>query len=89
MPGYYADQLTEAMGRGGYDDEGNINEKFMGADNIGPFPNASREAWTHIRKEAMDNYGLTERSEQEEWAKLGPLAEPTPANAKKTGERRT
>ncbi len=33
----------------------------------------------------MDNYGLTERSEQEEWVKLGPLAEPTPADKKNRG----
>ncbi len=60
MPGYYSEQLTEALGRGAYDAKGHKNEKFMGADNIGPFPEASKEAWTQIRKEAMDNDGLTE-----------------------------
>ena len=79
LPGYYSEQLTEAIGKGAYDAEGHRNE------NIWPFLEASKEAWTQIRKEAMENYGLTERSDQEEWGKLGPLAEPTPTNAKKQG----
>ena len=33
----------------------------------------------------MDNYGLVERLDQEEWGKLGPLAEATTANAKNRG----
>ncbi len=37
------------------------------------------------RKKAIENYGLTEDSDQEEWGKMGPLAEPTPANAKNRG----
>ena len=36
----------------------------------------------------MENYGLTDSSDKEEWGKFGPLAEPTPADAK-TEERRT
>ena len=43
------------------------------------------EAWTQVGREAMENYGLTEGSDQEEWGKMGPLAEPTPANAKNKG----
>jgi hypothetical protein len=44
MPGYYSEQLTEALGKGAYDAEGHMNEKFMWAENIGPFPEASKEA---------------------------------------------
>jgi hypothetical protein len=58
----------------------------MGAENIGPFPKASKEAWTLIRKDAMENYGLTEGSDHEEWGKFGPLAEATLANAKNREE---
>ena len=53
--------------------------------NIGPYPEAVRKAWKHIKTEAMQNHGLREGSEQEEWLRLGPLAEPTPANAKNRG----
>jgi len=35
--------------------------------------------------EAIKNYGLREGSEQEQWGQLGPLAEPTPSNAKNRG----
>jgi len=38
MPGYYSEQLTDALGKGAYDAEGQRNEKFLGAENIGPFP---------------------------------------------------
>ncbi len=34
---------------------------------------------------AMENYGLREGSDQEEWGKMGSLAEPTLANAKNRG----
>jgi len=85
IPGYYSEQLTEAIGKGAYDAEGHRNEKFLGADNIGPFPEENWEAWTKIRKEAMDNYGMVERSNREKWGKLGPLAGDTPANAKNRG----
>jgi hypothetical protein len=33
----------------------------------------------------MQNHGLREGSEQEEWQRLGPLAQPTPANTKNRG----
>jgi hypothetical protein len=33
----------------------------------------------------LDNYGLVERSDHEEWGKMGPLAEATPVNAKNRG----
>jgi hypothetical protein len=38
MPGYYTEQLTEALGKGTYEADGHRNEKFMGAAIIGPFP---------------------------------------------------
>jgi hypothetical protein len=59
---------------------------LLRARNIGPYPEAVRKAWTHIKAEAMQNYGLREGSKHEEWGRLGPLAEPTPANAKNKGE---
>ena len=73
------------LGKGVYDAEGHKNEKFLGAKNIGPSPEACREAWAQIKMEAMENCDLTEGEEQEEWGKLGPLAESTPANAKNRG----
>ena len=66
MPGYYTEQLTEVMGKGSYDAEGHTNEKFWGAENIGPFPEACMEAWVQIMMEAMENYDLTKDAEQEE-----------------------
>ena len=62
-----------------------MNGKFVEAVNIGPFPKACKEAWTQVTKEAMDNYSLTKGSDQEECGKMGPLAEPTQANAKNRG----
>ncbi len=52
MPGYYTEKLTEALGKGSYDAEGHMNEKLMGAANIGPFLEACREAWAQVKKEA-------------------------------------
>ena len=85
MIGYYSEHLTEAQGEGAYDAGGHKNGKFPEAENIGPFPEAAREAWAQIRNEAMENYGLTDSSDQEECGKLGPLTEATPANAKNKG----
>ena len=85
MPGYLSEQLTGALGKGAYDANGHKNGKFLEAENIGPFPEATREAWTHIRKEAMENYGLTDISDQEDCGKLGSLTESTLANAKNMG----
>ena len=36
----------------------------------------------------MRNYGLREGSEQEEWQKLGPVAQPTPTNEKNKGQQK-
>ena len=43
------------------------------------------EVWAQVKIKAMENYELTEGSEQEGWGKLGPLSEPTPINAKNIG----
>jgi hypothetical protein len=85
MPGYYSEQITGEIGRGAYDHEGHGNEQFLRKRNIGPYPEAVGKAWTHIKTEAMQNHGMREGSEQEEWQKLGPLKEPIPANAKNRG----
>ena len=85
MPGHCTEQLTEALGKGAYDVEGHKNEQVMGAANIGPFPESCTEAWAHVKKGAMENYGLTEGLDQKEWGKMGPFTEPKPANAKNKG----
>ena len=41
--------------------------------------------WAQVMGEAMENCDLEGGSGQEEWGKLEPLAEPTPANAKNMG----
>jgi len=51
------------LGKGAYDADGHKNGKILEAQNIGPFPKATREAWTYIKKEAMENYGLTDNSD--------------------------
>jgi hypothetical protein len=33
-----------------------ISYKFVGAAKIGPFPEACKEAWTQVKKEAMKSY---------------------------------
>ncbi len=38
-----------------------------------------------MREEAMMILGLRDDPEQEGWEKMGPLADPTPANAKNRG----
>ncbi len=70
MPGYYAEQLTEEIGRGAFDQDGHRNEQFLRAGNIGPYPEALKEAWTTLRQEAMQNYNLREGSEQEVWGRM-------------------
>jgi len=85
LPGYYSQQLTETIGSGAYDNEGHRNETFLQAKNVGPFPEACGKAWRHIREEVMENYELREGSRQEEWGKIGPLKDPTPANARNRG----
>jgi hypothetical protein len=47
-------------------------------------------AWKSTRDEAMHNLGLRDDPEQEGWERMGPLADPTPTNARNRGasERR-
>ncbi len=73
------------MAGGAYDAEGHRNEKFLREENIGPFPQAAKEAWKQIKKEAMDNYGMLEGMDHEGRGKIGSLAEATPANLKNRG----
>jgi hypothetical protein len=57
-----------------------------------PFPEACGKPWTHTRQELMENCELREGSRHEEWGKIGPLKDPTPANVKSIGatdKRRT
>ena len=55
------------------------------ATDVGPYLEACRNAWTAARNEAMANLGMRDDPEQEGWEKLGPLADPGPANAKNRG----
>ncbi len=66
------------------------NAQFLGATNVGPFPGACMRAWKETRDEAIQNLGLRDDPEQEGWEKMGPLADPTPTNARNRGaaERR-
>ena len=50
-----------------------------------PKTEACGKAWTHIREEVMENYELREGSGQGEWGRIGPIKDPTPANAKNKG----
>ncbi len=49
-----------------------------------------QQAWSRIRDEAIANHGIEEEEGTEQWDRLGPLAEPTPATARNKGaaERR-
>jgi hypothetical protein len=82
VPGYYAHQLTEVIGRGAYDNEGYMNARFLDAENVGPYPASCRNAWTATREEAMKNLGLRDDPEHEGCEKMGIFAYPTRAKAK-------
>ena len=77
--------MTEVIGEGAYDSDGHRKAQFMNATDVGPYPDACMTAWTAAREEGMANLGVREDPEQEGWAKMGPLADPTPANAKNRG----
>ena len=83
--------MTHIIGEGAYDAEGHRNERFLVAMEIGPFPREIQQAWTKMRQEAIENYGMVEGEDQEEFSRLGPLMEPTPATVKNRGaaERKT
>ena len=82
MHSYHA-QLKDAIGVGAYDPLGHRQEQFLGAANLGPFPDAFKEAWQTMHIEARENSGLSPDSPQEELqAALGCLADPDPARAR-------
>jgi hypothetical protein len=89
--GVYSRQLTHIIGEGAYNAEGHRNTRFMGATKVGPFPEEMRQAWTKTRQEAVENYGIVEGDGQDEWKRLGPMADPTPATHRNRGaaERKT
>jgi hypothetical protein len=89
--GVYSSQMTHIIGEGAYDAEGHRNERFLGATEIGPFLKEMQQAWTKMRQETIENYGLVEGDDQEEWSRLGPLMEPRPATVRNRGaaERKT
>jgi hypothetical protein len=80
--GIYNGLLAEAVARGAYDANGARNATFLGASNAGPYPQAMRYAWSHIRLDAAHNRGLNLMSAPEEWGKLGSLAMETPADVR-------
>ena len=77
--------MTHLIGEGAYDAERHRNERFLEATGIGPFPREMQQAWTKMRQEAIENYGLVEGEDQEDWGRLGPLLEPTPATVGNRG----
>jgi hypothetical protein len=89
--GVYSSQMKDIIGEGAYDAKGHRNERFLEATGIGPFPREMQQTWTKMRQEAIENYGLVEGEDQEEWNRLGPMMEPTPAAVRNRGaaERKT
>ena len=65
--GVYSRQLTHIIGEGAYNAEGHRNTQFLGATEVGPFPEEMRQAWTRARQEAPENYGMVEGDGQDEW----------------------
>ena len=66
---------------------GNIDCRavFLGAKNVGPFPEAMRYVWSHARLDAAHSLGLNLLSTPEEWGKLGSLAMKNPADVRNKG----
>ncbi len=77
--------MTRVIGEGAYDTEGHRNSRFLNSTEVGPFPKEMRHAWTMLREEAATNYGIGESDGQEEWRKMGPLADPSPATVRNIG----
>jgi len=77
--GVYTSQMTHIIGEGAYDAEGHMSTQFLEATEVGPFPREMQQAWTRTRQEVVDNYGIVDGDGQDEWSRLGPMAEPTPA----------
>jgi len=85
VPGYYAQQLTEAIGEGAYDSEGHKNAQFLNATDVGPYLSECTRACKATRDEAIQNLGIKDDPDQKGWDKMGPLADPKPANEKNRG----
>jgi hypothetical protein len=85
IPRYYTQQLTEALGEGAYASDGHRNARFLNATDVGPYPGECMKAWKAPRDQAMETIRLRDDPKQEGWEKMGPLADPTPPNAKNRG----
>jgi len=84
--GVYSRQMTHIIGEGAYDAEGHKNTLFLEATEIGPFPRAEmQQTWARTREEVAENYDLGEGDVQNEWSKMGPMADPTPATVRNIG----
>jgi hypothetical protein len=88
--GCYSSQMTRVIGEGAYDADGHRNTMFLEATEVGPYPESMQRAWTTLREEATINYGIEGEEGSEDWARMGPLAETTPATVRNRGatERR-
>ncbi len=80
--GYYTKQLQTEIGEGDYKHDGHKNRRSLETSRLGPYPAACKHAWEHLRLDTTCNYGLNLLSTPEEWGKLGPLAQTTPADVK-------
>ena len=89
-PGVYPVQMKSIIGERANDTEGHRNTAFLEAKSVGPYPHEMQQAWTQKRDEAIANYGIEGEEGSEQWNKLGPLVEKTPAMARNKGaaERR-
>ncbi len=84
--GTYTDQLTAAIGEGAFDEAGHRNARFLEATEVGPYPREMQRAWSTMREEARNNYGISEADQEDEANKrMGPLVEPTPAGVRNRG----
>jgi hypothetical protein len=80
--GVYATQLSGMIGKGAYDKTDHINEKFLEATTIGPYPRECQEAWDEMREEEIANYNLAHESDRDKWERrLGPHFQATHAHA--------
>jgi hypothetical protein len=83
--GIYNKFLAEAIGRGAYDLNGVRNARFLTTTDVGPYPKAMQDAWSHARLDASHNVGLILLSTTDEWGKLGSHAMETPVGIKNRG----
>ena len=68
-----------------YDQEGHMNSGCLQATDMGPYPREVQYAWRHASLDATHNLGLNLLSSPDEWGKLGPLANETPAEVRNRG----